>query len=499
MAVVRSGVSPADMPLSITSHIRPTGPDPPLHRPRAARGYGEGMADRSDPRDPAYDWLYGGQAGQPPADDPDATAPMPHPPARESPPQQGAGSSAAGGTGSPADDRTRVFGSPEAGPQPPQQPSFGGTFPAPPAPSDSSQTARFATPVRNGDARRRPPAAGGTPGAPARHNPPAGRPRRRRRWWLRGVLGLLVLWLVFLVAVPIWAWSSIRKVDAEPDGDRPPDTDGTTYLLVGSDSRAELSKQQRGDLGTGKAAGSRTDTILLLHVPGGGGPNLLLSLPRDSYVEIPGRGKNKINAAYSIGGPDLLVQTVEQATDLRVDNYVEIGFVGFVDVVDAVDGITVCPETAVNDPKAGQLRLRKGCQEVDGRTALGYSRSRAFPRGDITRTRHQREVIASVGQKAASWQSVVLPWRYWSLNRAGAEAVRTGEDTGPVDLARFAWAMAHSGGKDAKRCVVPFRSLSASTEVGSVVLWDEQAATELFASVREDDTAGIRCAAGRPR
>lgn len=449
------------------------------------------MADRPDPRDPAYDWLYGGQSGQPPAGDPDATAPMPRLPPSEDSPDRTQASPPAG------DDRTRVLGIPESGAPPPgQPPSFGGTFPAP---AESSQTARFATPVNTGDPGRRPPIGGGTPAAPARSRPGDRPPRRRRRWWLRGLLGLLLLWLVFLVAVPVWAWSSIRKVDAEPDGDRPSDTDGTTYLLVGSDSRAGLTKQQRGDLGTGKGAGSRTDTILLLHVPGGSGPNLLLSLPRDSYLEIPGRGRNKINAAYSIGGPDLLVATVEQATGLRVDNYVEIGFAGFVDVVDAVDGITVCPETAVNDPKAGQLQLRKGCQQIDGRTALGYSRSRAFPQGDITRTQHQREVIAQVGKKAASWQSIVLPWRYWSLNRAGAEAVRTGEDTGPIDLVRFAWAMAHSGGKDAKRCVVPFRSLSASTEVGSVVLWDEQAATDLFASIREDDTASIRCAAGRPR
>ena len=304
---------------------------------------------------------------------------------------------------------------------------------------------------------------------------------------------------MFLLAVPIWAWSTISRVDAEPGGDRPGDTDGTTYLLVGSDSRAGLTKQERGDLGTGKAAGSRTDTILLLHVPGGRGPNLLLSLPRDSYVEIPGRGKSKINAAYAIGGPDLLVETVEQATGVRVDDYIEVGFAGFVDVVDAVGGITVCPKTAVNDPKAGQLRLRKGCQDIDGRTALGYSRSRAFPLGDITRTQHQREVIAQVGKEAASWRTVVLPWRYWAVNRAGAEAIRTGDNVGPVDLARFAWAMAHSGGKDAKRCVVPYSSLSASTAAGSAVLWDEQAAAELFSSIREDDTASIRCSAARPR
>ncbi|MEJ7690058.1 MAG: LCP family protein [Nocardioidaceae bacterium] len=170
-------------------------------------------------------------------------------------------------------------------------------------------------------------------------------------------------------------------------------------MLVGSDSRADLSKQQRGDLGTGNAAGQRTDTIIVLHVPSGPGPEPAASLPRDSYVDIPGKGKNKINAAYAFGGAELLVATVEQNTGLRIDDYIEVGFTGFVDVVDAVGGIQVCPKSPIDDPKAGHLKMKKGCQDVDGNTALQYSRSRAFGNGDITRAQHQREVIASVGQR----------------------------------------------------------------------------------------------------
>jgi len=304
---------------------------------------------------------------------------------------------------------------------------------------------------------------------------------------------LVVAWIVFLVAVPIWAYSNVTKVDAEPSGDRPDDSPGTTYLLVGSDSREDLTEEQRGDLATGDAEGQRTDTILLLHVPDVDGPNLLLSLPRDSYVEIPGRGQNKINAAYAFGGAELLVQTVEQNTGLRVDSYVEVGFTGFVDVVDSVGGIEVCPKTKIDDPKAGRLKLEPGCQDVDGGTALQYSRSRAFGDGDITRALHQREVISAVGTQAASWQTVVLPWRYFKVNKAGAESLRVGEDVGPIDLARFAWAMAHSSGTDAKRCVVPFSTLGAQTPAGSAVLWDEERADAVFEAVQNDDTASIEC------
>jgi LCP family protein required for cell wall assembly len=313
--------------------------------------------------------------------------------------------------------------------------------------------------------------------------------------WVRIILAVLVAWLLFLVVVPIYAWSKVAKVDAEPSGARPDGGPGTTYLLVGSDSREGLTPGQKHDLGTGSASGQRTDTIILLHVTSSDGPNLMLSIPRDSYVDIPGHGMNKINAAYAFGGPKLLVQTVEHATGVRVDDYVEIGFTGVVDVVDAVGGITVCPKTSIHDPKAGHLRMRRGCQNVNGHVALDYSRSRAFPLGDITRTQHQREVIAATGSAAASWQTVALPWRYWKVNLAGADSVRVGDNVGPLAFARFAWAMAHSGGSGTLRCVVPFASLGTSTSVGSVVTWDRPKANAIFDDITTDETSSIHCSA----
>ncbi|MGH3473019.1 MAG: LCP family protein [Nocardioidaceae bacterium] len=312
---------------------------------------------------------------------------------------------------------------------------------------------------------------------------------------MRVVLILIAAWLAFMIVTPIYAFSKISKVDAEPSGHRPAAGSGTTYLLVGSDSRQGLTKAQKKSLGTGSAAGQRTDTILLLHVPAGGGPNLMLSIPRDSYVSIPGHGKSKINAAYAWGGPKLLVKTVEHDTGVRIDDYIEVGFTGFVDVVNAVGGITVCPKQRIVDPKAGHLRMRPGCQQVDGQTALDYSRSRAFANGDITRELHQREVIAAVGHKAASWQTFLFPWRYWSVNMAAANSLQIGQNVGPIDLGRFAWAMAHSNGSDTKKCVVPFTTLGASTPAGSAVLWNEAKAKAIFRHIRADDTSAIHCKA----
>ena len=313
--------------------------------------------------------------------------------------------------------------------------------------------------------------------------PPPSRPtapprRRRRLGWVKLVL---LLWVVFLVAVPLWAWTQIEKVPADPRGDRPGSQPGHTYLLVGSDSREGLSKAERRRFGTGTGEGRRTDTIMLLHT--GSGPNLLMSIPRDSIVEVPGHGTTKINAAFAYGGPRLLVRTIENETGIRVDSYVEIGFAGFVNVVDAVGGIEICPKEAMKDPLAN-LDVEKGCQEVEGPTALGYARSRKISAlGDIDRAQRQREVVSAVGSEAASPWSVLNPVRYARLASAGSSSLRLGEDTGPFDTLRFAWAMTRVTGENGLTCGVPIADLAVN--------WDAERAPRMFELIREDRTADI--------
>ena len=354
------------------------------------------------------------------------------------------------------------------------------------APSDPEPTRVMPTLNRPGvDAeptraqRSQPPAPPPTAPPPRAAAKPERTKKRRRFGWVKLVL---LLWLVFLVAVPAWAWTKITKVDAEPDGSRPDSQPGSTYLLVGSDSREELSAEERQDLGTGQAEGRRTDTILLLHT--GSGPNLLLSIPRDSIVDIPGYGSgNKVNAAYAFGGPELLVETLEAETGIRIDNYVEIGLGGFVNVVDAVGGIEICPEESMADPLAN-LDIPQGCQEADGTTALGYARSRKLSNlGDIDRARRQREVVSAVGSEAASPWSILNPVRYFRLNSAGADSLAVGEDTGPIDTARFAWAMTRVDGENGLTCSVPIVDLAVN--------WDEERANQLFQLIAEDRTDDI--------
>ena len=95
-----------------------------------------------------------------------------------------------------------------------------------------------------------------------------------------------------------------------------------------------------------------------------------MSLPRDSYVPIPGHGRDKLNAAYAIGGPALLAQTVETVTGLRLDHYAEVGFGGFVGMTDAVGGVELCPKRHIRDRKSG-LNVPKGCQQMDGPDGAG--------------------------------------------------------------------------------------------------------------------------------
>ena len=198
-----------------------------------------------------------------------------------------------------------------------------------------------------------------------------------------------------------------------------------------------------------------------MHVPDGGGKPSMISLPRDSYVPIPGKGSNKINAAFALGGPKLLVQTVEQVTDLRIDGYVEIGFAGFASVVDSLGGVDMCVKSAMNDKRAG-INLKKGCQTLDGKNALGYVRARySDPRGDIGRADRQRQFLAAIMKKAATPATVLIPTRYWGFTHASAEGLIVGEDTSLLDSYRVLSTMRKVSSDEALSLVVPLSTTNA--------------------------------------
>lgn len=299
---------------------------------------------------------------------------------------------------------------------------------------------------------------------------------------------MLVVLLLFAgagVATAVWADSSLHRIAALTNySERPAAGKGTTWLLVGSDSRQNLTAEQQAELATGGDIGNgRTDTIMLVHVPGLGSsaPTTMVSLPRDSYLDIPGHGSDKINAAFAIGGAPLLAQTVEQATGIRLDHYAEVGFDGFAALVDAVGGVTMCPTEPISDPLAG-IDLPAGCQKLDGRNALGFVRTRATPRADLDRMIHQRELMSALLHRAVSPSVLLNPLRWYPMAHAVTGSLSVDQGDHIWNLARLGWALHGS----ITTTTVPIGEFTGS-DSGSVVVWDSEAAGRLFGALAADD------------
>jgi len=310
-----------------------------------------------------------------------------------------------------------------------------------------------------------------------------------RRWAGLAAVCVPILWVGYIIAVPFMAWANVSTVEAFPSGARPADQPGTNYLIVGSDSRKGLTSEEQKDLKTGKdidnGGRGRTDTIMMLHA--GAGKPVLVSIPRDSLVPIPGYGTQKINASYAFGGPELLIQTLESDTGVHIDQYVEIGFAGVVKLVDAVGGVQICPKEDAKDKDSG-LDVKKGCQEADGKTALAYARTRhAYATGDIQRVQNQREVIAGLGAKLRSPATVIDPIRYYQVINGGAAVVTVDEGASIPAMAKFGLALSSAMGSAGLNCNVPISDLA--------VHWDAVRAPQFWDHLKTDtaDELGDLC------
>ena len=307
-----------------------------------------------------------------------------------------------------------------------------------------------------------------------------GRHRGRRILLITGSIVLVVL--VLLGAMYFYLDSQLvrRNVLADYAG-RPAAGAGQNWLITGSDSRAGLTRAQRRQLHTGAAAGHRSDTILILHIPSNGGRPVLISLPRDSYVNIPGYGQNKINAAYSFGGPKLLAQTVQNNTGLRIEHYIGIGFGGLVNVVDAVGGVRMCLPTPIRDPAAG-LHLKAGCQTLDGAEALGYVRTRhTFANQDLQREQNQRLFLRALLRKMTSPTTLLNPFASLPAAFAAPAAVKVDTGTHLYQLLQLALAL-----RNPETTTVPIANANLPTAAGDAVQWDNARANRLFHYLNHD-------------
>ncbi|WP_241249474.1 LCP family protein [Rhodococcus sp. X156] len=327
------------------------------------------------------------------------------------------------------------------------------------------------------------------PADPRRVGAAPPRPRRRRPRWGRRI-GVVALVLVLLfVGFFFYLDSSLKRTEALEDyPGRVADTPGTNWLLVGSDSRVGLTPDQEQALNTGSesdAGGSRTDTIMLLHIPEGSDSPTLVSIPRDSELTIPGHGRDKVNAAFAIGGAPLLAQTVEVATKVRIDHYAEIGFGGFANLVDAVGGVNMCIDPpGMNDPFSG-ARFEPGCQDLTGAQALAYVRNRHdYPDADVTRVAHQREFLSALMGKASSVGTLLNPFRVFPLVTNGVSSFTVDDGDHLWHLAAMGWAM--RGGM--VTTTVPFdggsRWTSDAPRFWAAIAADEPVPSELLTKPR---------------
>ncbi|MEU9111121.1 LCP family protein [Streptomyces sp. NPDC048483] len=344
--------------------------------------------------------------------------------------------------------------------------------------------------------RRTSPGRGRSPrsGRPAEARP---RPRRRRRF-LRIATLLAAVSLITSAGTYVWADTKLnREVDLAKIADRPLQGKGTNYLIVGSDSRAGLSDRDKKDLHTGGSAdaGRRTDSMILLHTGAHG--TTMMSLPRDSWVTIPPHirpetgkhyrtSKNKLNAAFSLGGPNLLVRTIERNTGLPIDHYTEIGFAGFVGIVDAVGGVPMCLDKDIKDEKSG-ANLTKGCHTLNGRMALAFVRQRhQEAQGDLGRSQNQQKFLAALAKRTATPGIVLNPSKVYPTMSAGLDTLIVDKDMSLLNLTSLFQAMKSVTAGDGKRLNVPVASLGFPTSKGSAVKWDLPRAKKLFAELRND-------------
>ena len=370
----------------------------------------------------------------------------------------------------------------------------GGVPPQPtrqPAPGDRLPPGAIPRPSGPGDDYG-PPGTGGTSGG--------GRGRfgwitRRRVGYT--ALALVVVLLAVSVTTYFWADSKVRReVDLSKVEDRPPAGKGTNYLIVGSDSREGLTKEDEKNLHTGAAEGQRTDSMMILHTGGNG--TTLMSLPRDSYVTIPAftgqrthkrypASKHKLNKAYADGGPELLTRTVEYNTGIHIDHYAEIGFAGFVNLVDALGGVTIHLDKPIHD-KASGADFSAGDQEMNGQQALTFVRERHQEADqDLGRMRHQQQFLSAIAHQAASPWTILNPFKLYPVIGSGLDTLIVDKDMSLRNLASMFFAMKGASGGDGHSITVPIANANYMTATdGDAVKWDMGKAKPLFNELIND-------------
>ena len=297
--------------------------------------------------------------------------------------------------------------------------------------------------------------------------------------------------------------AAIPRVDAFAGLENRPkkESSAVNYLIVGSDTREGLSREEIKRLkvgGTDVAAGKRSDTMLLIHISKKRDKAAIISIPRDSYALIPehnnSQGKvipaaySKINSAYNWGGAPLLIETLESMSDLRIDHYVELNFVGFVRMVDALGGVEICTKKDIDDPKS-HLTLPAGTHVLDGVDSLKFVRTRVFDGlGDLGRMKRQQEFASAMLRKATSAGVLLNPVKMVDFINSALDSVVTDEGLSQGDLLTLGKQLRNLSASNVRTLTIPLKYYNYNKNgVSAAVLWDPVLASELFERIKNDE------------
>ncbi|AXK37761.1 LytR family transcriptional regulator [Streptomyces armeniacus] len=323
------------------------------------------------------------------------------------------------------------------------------------------------------------------------------RPRRRRRVLLWSLIAVLLL---TGTGAGYLYWRADRAADAIdripdalpelPADQQPKATGGQTFLLVGVDTRADVpTTGDDAEAPAWQTGASRSDTMMLLHLAADRKDATVVSLARDTWVDVPGHGKAKLNAAYSWGGPALAVRTVQDLTGVRVDHLAAIDWNGFRALTDAVGGVDITVPRDVPG-RADAPAYRAGTHRMNGAEALAYVRERkGLPRGDLDRTKRQQNFLRALMTRVLSGDTFSSPSRMSGLLDAIGGVVSVDDKLTNRGLYDLAWSLRGLRGSHVNFMNAPFGGFD-SVDGQSVVLLDRKRAAPLWQAIRDDDVAG---------
>ena len=319
--------------------------------------------------------------------------------------------------------------------------------------------------------------------------------RRPGRGWRIALLSVLAIFLVLTLAtggLALWVRHSIAsgmEFIADPFAGIPTrapqqkvaagEEPAVNILVLGTDSRTSAS-----DPSQWKEGAQRTDAIMIVQVSGDRKTVSVMSIPRDSWVEIPGHGQGKINAAYSYGGPSLTIHTVENLTGIHIDHFAVANFESFVALTDEIGGVRINLKTP--QTLAGK-ELGAGAQVLNGQQALAYTRERSsLPNGDFDRVKRQQTWMRSIVSRVLTNGTLSSPTALYSFLKTASRTVAVDESFTLNQMQSLALETRHLHSNDIAFMTVPTAGTGTSADGQSIVTLDADADAPLFKAFAED-------------